>query len=149
MLEDKIPKVLSILNERQTRLYLAMEAEEIGHGGVVRISEVSNVSRKTIIKGKKELQQLVKKGVTEVMDDILKVGRIRKEGAGRKDVTEKEPDLMNQLELMLEPLTRGHPESVLKWTCLSTRTLAAALKKKGFTISHTKVSDLLKKAGYS
>lgn len=149
MLEDKIPKVLSILNERQIRLYLAMEAEEIGHGGVLRISEVSNVSRKTIIKGKKELKQLGKKGSTEIIDDIAAVGRIRKEGAGRKGITEKEPDLMNELELMLEPLTRGHPESVLKWTCLSTRNLAAALKKKGYEISHAKVGELLKEAGFS
>jgi transposase len=149
MLEDKIPEVLSILNERQTRLYLAMEAEEIGHGGVVRISEISNISRKTIIKGKKELQQLRKSGATEMMDDILTVGRIRKEGAGRKELTEKEPELMKELELMLEPLTRGHPESVLKWTCLSTRHLADALKKKGYEISHTKVGELLKRAGFS
>ena len=49
---------------------------------------------------------------------------------------------MNALELMLEPLTPGHPESVLKWTCLSTRTLAVALKKKGHAVSHTKVGEL-------
>src|SRR5438876_668224 len=131
MLEDKIPQVLSILNERQTRLYLAMEAEEIGHGGVVQVSAISKVSRKTIIKGKKEMQQLRKQGTTKGIDAVLSGGRIRKEGAGRKQITEQAPELFKQLELMLEPLTGGHPESVLKWTCLSTRSLADALKKKG------------------
>ena len=149
MLEDKIEKVLSILNERQKRLYLAMEAEDIGHGGVLIVSKASNVSRKTIIKGKKELLELKKKDTTQIADEILTVDRIRKEGGGRKDITETNPGLMNKLELMLEPVTRGHPESVLKWTCLSTRTLAAALKKQGHAVSHTKVGELLKEAGFS
>jgi transposase len=149
MLEDKIEKVLSILNERQKRLYLAMEAEEIGHGGVLIVSKASNVSGKTIIKGKKELHEFKKKDRTGIADEIIAIDRIRKEGGGRKDITEKNPELMNKLELMLEPVTRGHPESVLKWTCLSTRTLALALKKQGYAVSHTKVSELLKEAGFS
>ncbi len=149
MLKDKITKVLSILNERQKRLYLAMESEDIGHGGVLLISKASNVSRKTIIKGKKELQGLSQSETDELPEDIMLVDRIRKEGGGRKKVKESNPALMKALELMLEPVTRGHPESVLKWTCLSTRTLATALKKKGHIVSHTKVGELLKEAGFS
>lgn len=149
MLKDKITKVLSILNERQKRLYLAMESEDIGHGGVLLISKASNVSRKTIIKGKKELQGLSQSETDELPKDIMLVDRIRKEGGGRKKVKESNPALMKALELMLEPVTRGHPESVLKWTCLSTRTLATALKKKGHIVSHTKVGELLKEAGFS
>jgi hypothetical protein len=149
MLKDKVTKVLSILNERQKRLYLAMEAEDLGHGGVLLLSKASNVSRKTIIKGKKELRDLSQKDTAELSEDIMLVDRIRKEGGGRKKVEESNPALMNVLELMLEPVTRGHPESVLKWTCLSTRTLAAALKKKGHIVSHTKVGELLKEAGFS
>ncbi len=149
MLKDKIKKVLSILNEHQKRLYLASEAEEIGHGGVLIISKASNVSRKTIIKGKKELLGIKKKGAVKLMREIASVQRIRKEGGGRKDIKENHPGLMKHLELMLEPVTRGHPESVLKWTCLSTRSLALALKKKGYVVSHTKVGDLLKEAGFS
>jgi transposase len=149
MLKDKVTKVLSILNERQKRLYLAMEAEDLGHGGVLLLSKASNVSRKTIIKGKKELRDLSQKDTAELSEDIMLVDRIRKEGGGRKKVKESNPALMNVLELMLEPVTRGHPESVLKWTCLSTRTLAAALKKKGHIVSHTKVGELLKEAGFS
>lgn len=149
MLENKIEKVLSILNERQKRLYLAMEAEDIGHGGVLIVSKASNVSRKTIIKGKKEMQEYKKTDNTKIADEILTADRIRRQGGGRKDITEKNPALMNKLELMLEPVTRGHPQSVLKWTCLSTRTLAASLKKQGHEVSHTKVGELLKEAGFS
>ena len=149
MLEGKIGKVLSILNERQKRLYLAVEAEEIGHGGVLIVSKASNISRKTIIKGKKEMHEFTSKDRTEVADGIRIVDRIRKQGGGRKGITEHNPALMNKLALMLEPVTRGHPESVLKWTCLSTRTLAAALKKQGHAVSHTKIGELLKEAGFS
>jgi hypothetical protein len=149
MLTDKITKMLSILNERQKRLYLAIEADDIGHGGVLSVSLASNISRKTIIKGKQELKESADGNVEISEEDFFSKERIRKEGGGRKSVKETNPKLMDNLEQMLEPVTRGHPESVLKWTCLSTRTLAAALKKKGFTISHTKVGDLLKEAGFS
>ena len=149
MLEDKITKVLSILNERQKRLYLAMEAEDIGHGGVLLVSKASNISRKTIIKGKKELQDLSQDDHVGLSEEISFVERIRKQGGGRKKVNESDPSLMSVLELMLEPVTRGHPESVLKWTCLSTRTLAEALKKKGHIVSHTKIGELLKESGFS
>ena len=131
MLSEKIPKVLSLLNERQQRLYLAMEAEDIGHGGVLLVSQASGISRKTIIKGKKEYQQLENSTKLASVENVLPVERIRKEGGGRKDLKEQNPELLKNLDLMLEPVTRGHPESVLKWTCLSTRTLADALKKKG------------------
>lgn len=149
MLKNKITKVLSILNERQKRLYLAMEAEDVGHGGVLVVSKASNVSRKTIIKGKKELQEFSQTDTVVLSEDIAVIDRVRKAGGGRKKLRESNPALMSVLEIMLEPVTRGHPESVLKWTCLSTRTLAAALKKKGHMVSHTKVGELLKEAGFS
>lgn len=147
MLKDKFSKILPILNERQKRLYLAIEAEQMGHGGVKQVAEASLVSRKTIIKGKKELEEMEATGTIEANED--EVERIRKPGGGRKNIEEKEPDLLRSLEMLLEPVTRGHPESVLKWTCLSTRTLAAALRKKGYEISHTKVGELLTEAGFS
>jgi len=149
MLNEKIPKVLSLLNERQQRLYLAMEAEDIGHGGVLLVSQASGISRKTIIKGKKEYQQLDNSTKLAGVEKLMPVERIRKEGGGRKDLKEQDPKLLKTLDLMLEPITRGHPESVLKWTCLSTRTLADALKKRGHIVSHTKVGELLKEAGFS
>lgn len=149
MLSDKFSKMLPILNERQKRLYLAIESEFVGHGGVLAVSEASNISRKTIIKGKKELKAGNARSLSILSEEIAGRERIRKAGGGRKNITEDNPKLMVQLEKMLEPVTRGHPESVLKWTCLSTRTLAEALAKKGYAISHTKVGDLLKEAGFS
>ncbi len=149
MLDEKIPKVLSLLNERQQRLYLAMEAEDIGHGGVLLVSKASGISRKTIIKGKKEYHEFESSAKPSVIEKGMPVDRIRKSGGGRKDLKEQDPKLLKTLDLMLEPITRGHPESVLKWTCLSTRTLADALKKKGHIVSHTKVGELLKESGFS
>lgn len=149
MLSEKISKMLPLLNEHQRRIYLALESEELGHGGVLAVAEASNISRKTIIKGKKELKEgLVNySGITA--NDATYPIRVRKIGGGRKNITTETPMLVEHLEKLLEPVTRGHPETVLKWTCLSTRTLAAALKKKGFPISHTKVGELLKEAGFS
>jgi len=146
---EKIPKVLSLLNERQQRLYLAIEAEDIGHGGVLLVSQASGVSRKTIIKGKKEYQEIRDRKKLPGIGKEMAVDRIRKAGGGRKDLKEQNPKLLKSLDLMLEPVTRGHPESVLKWTCLSTRKLADALKKKGYNVSHTKVGELLKEADFS
>ena len=149
MLKDKITKILPILNEKQKRLYLALEAEDIGHGGVLLVSQASNISRKTIIKGKHELQDLSGQSSVALKDGIKPTERMRKEGGGRKNLKETNSNLLPALERMMEPVTRGHPESVLKWTCLSTRTLATALKKIGHPVSHVKVGELLKEANFS
>ena len=126
-----------------------MEAEDIGHEGVLIVSKASGISRKTIIKGKKDYQEFENNAKLSGSENVMPVERIRKEGGGRKDLKEQNPKLLKTLDLMLEPVTRGHPESVLKWTCLSTRTLADALNKKGHIVSHTKVGELLKEAGFS
>lgn len=141
-LDERIKKVTPLLNEKQRRLYLAIESEILGHGGLLEVSKVSGLSRKAIIKGKKELHEgtIVNNTQNE---------RIRKEGGGRKSLKEKEPGLLEVLETLLEPVTRGHPESVLKWTCLSMRTLSTELKTKGYTISHTKLGELLKEMDFS
>src|SRR5476651_258993 len=121
-LEERVKKVMPLLNEKQRRQYLAIESEIIGHGGLLEVSKVSGLSRKDIIKGKKELLSSVTSNENSHNE------RIRKEGGGRKNLKEKEPGLITALELLLEPVTRGHPESVLKWTCLSRRTLSNELK---------------------
>jgi len=140
-LEERIKKVVPLLNEKQRRQYLAIESEILGHGGLLEVSKASGLSRKAIIKGKNELLHSV--------DDDIHNERVRKEGGGRKSLKEKEPGLIKALETLLEPVTRGHPESVLKWTCLSMRTLSNELKTKGYTISHTKLGELLKETGFS
>lgn len=142
LLAERIKRVSSLLNEKQKRHYIAIEAELIGHGGVLAVSKASGLSRKAIIKGKKELNE-------HADSDLAYTQRIRKQGGGRKSITEKAPGMVKALELVLEPVTRGHPETVLKWTCLSMRTLSKALREQGYPISHTKLGELLKEMGFS
>src|SRR5476649_559403 len=94
-LDERIKKVVALLNEKQRRQYLAIESEIIGHGGLLEVSKVSGLSRKAIIKGKKEL-------VYTTTNDNSPNERIRKEGGGRKSLKEKEPGLMRALEMLLE-----------------------------------------------
>lgn len=140
-IEAKIKKVLPFLTERQRRLYLSSEAEAFGRGGITYISKISKVSRPTITEGIKELNR-------EIQDIDIK--RTRAKGGGRKKVTDKSSTLLSDLESLVSPLTRGNPESALRWTIKSTRVLADELKRcYGYKISHTKVSELLSELGYS
>jgi len=79
----------------------------------------------------------------------LTANRQRNLGGGRKSREEEQPTLVAQLESLIEPTTRGDPQSPLKWTCKSLPNLADELQKRGFQVSHTKVGRLLKQAGYS
>jgi len=129
-----------LLSEKDQRIILGSDAELLGYGGVSKVSALSKVSRPTINLGKKELNKKV-----EVASPL----KIRKEGGGRKKETEKQVGLVETLTSMMEPITRGHPESVLMWTCVSTRNLSAALQKKGYTVSYKIVGRLLAEMGYS
>lgn len=137
-LRKRIENLLPHLNERQKRIYLSIEAESIGYGGVSLVSRLSKVSRPTIILGKKELEQ-----------KPLELPRSRKEGGGRKALHLKAPGILFELENLIEPLTRGDPMSPLRWTIKSTRNLSEEINKKGFKISHMVVSQMLKQLGYS
>ena len=132
-------KLSQHINERQKRLLVAVEAESYGYGGVTLLSNITGMSRSTINIGKKEL----KEGI------IFETGRIRREGAGRKKIQKYNPKLEEDLNSLIEPTSRGDPESPLRWTCLSTRKLAKELQKKGHQVSHSTVAMLLKKLGYS
>jgi len=127
------------LNERQKRLLVAIEAESYGRGGVAHISQISGMSRSTINIGRRELNE----------GGVFSTDRIRREGAGRKRVQEYDPGLEFDLDLLVEPTSRGDPESPLRWTSLSTRNLAKALQEKGHQVSHSTVAMLLEKLGYS
>lgn len=139
-LEQKIEKMLQFLNEKQQRIFLLLEAETIGFGGVTAISKASGVSRPTIILGRKDL-------TTQTFERQKE--RIRKEGGGRKKEYEKQPEILLELDKLLDPVTRGDPMSPLRWTCKSTRQLSEALKKKHINISHVSIAEILKKMGYS
>jgi hypothetical protein len=133
-------KILPLFSEKEKRIILGSDAEVLGYGGVTLVSRLSGVTRPTIILGKKELNKEV-----EVSD----ISKVRKKGGGRKKEIDKQNGLKEALTLLMEPITRGHPESVLMWTCVSTRNLSLALKEKGYTVSYKIVGRLLSEMGYS
>ena len=128
------------LNEKARRLFLASEAKTIGWGGIEKVSRATGVSSDTISKGCKELEDEPK---------IIESGKIRKPGGGRKKLVDTDPTLLSDLDSLIEPTTRGDPESPLRWTCKSTRKLARELKNMGHDISHMRVADILHSQGYS
>ena len=113
-LEVAISEMLPHLDERQKRLYLGSEAKKLGFGGVSLISKLSKVSRPTIIEGKKELEQMGS-------ERVLGLVKTRKQGGGRKKSQSKDSTLLKSLENLVEPVSRGDPESPLRWTCKSLR----------------------------
>lgn len=129
-----------VLNERSRRMWAAAEARAIGHGGQTVVSVAIGISRTTI---SNELKRLKGGAPTQAPK------RVRSPGAGRKKLTEKYPTLLADLEAFVEPTTRGDPESPLRWTCKSTRQLAAALQAKGYRVERQKVAHLLSGLGYS
>lgn len=131
-----------VLDERQRRLYAAAEAKVLGHGGVKRVQAATGVARGSILAGLKELAQ----GAAVLMGEPR---RIRRAGAGRKKLVEQYPGVREALERLVEPATRGDPESPLRWTCKSLMQLARELNAGGHTISHVSVGTLLKDLGYS
>jgi Rhodopirellula transposase DDE domain len=137
-LRRKFSCVWSLLDERSRRLLAASEALALGYGGVSRIRRACGLSRKAIAKG-----------IREITEGNRTPGRIRRAGAGRKRIVERDPKLLAALERLIEPGTRGDPESPLRWICKSTRTLAAHLTRKKHPISHEKVAQLLRAQHYS
>jgi hypothetical protein len=116
----------------------AGEARFLGYGGISKIRRACGLSRKAIAKGMREISE----GTT-------RPGRLRRSGGGRKNLTVRDPELLSALELLIEPETRGDPESPLRWICKSTRTLAAQLTKQKHPVSHEKVAQLLRQEKYS
>jgi hypothetical protein len=132
----------NVLNERQRRLYAAVEAKVLGHGGVKRVHEATGIARGSILAGLKELGQGAKALEGEPP-------RVRRAGAGRKKLIEHDSGVLDALERLVEPVTRGDPESPLRWTCKSLMQLSRELSACGHKISHVSVGTLLKDLGYS
>ena len=126
------------LNERSRRMLAAAEAVQLGYGGVSLVSRACGLSRVTITKG-----------IGELSAPPLPEDRIRRSGGGRWSLVVRDPKLPGLLESLVEPLTRGDPESPLRWTCKSTRTLAGELTDRQHPISHEKVAQLLRDMEYS
>jgi len=125
-------------NERQKRLWSAGEAICLGHGGVSIVARATGLSRPTINLGIRELSN----------NERLPENRVRREGGGRKKVTEKQPKLLPTLDALVEPTAKGDPMSPLRWTTHSTRRLTILLQDQGFEISHTQVCQLLHELEY-
>jgi len=128
------------LDERMRRCVAAAEAEALGPRGISIVSRATGVSRQAIRRGLTELRETARARLA---------GRIRQPGGGRKRTRDKDPTLLRDLEHLVEPTTRGDPESPLRWTCKSVRQLAAELQRQGHRVSHQLVSELLPELGYS
>jgi hypothetical protein len=128
------------LNERQRRLWAGAEARVLGWGGIGQVSRATGLSRGVVAAGRRELSQ---------PDWRIGGDRVRRPGGGRKRLTVRDPTLKADLERLVEPTSRGEPDSPLRWTCKSTRELTAALRQQGHPVSHTVVAELLHRLDYS
>ena len=127
------------MDERTRRLFAAAESEAIGRGGISAVSAAIGMSRRVVREGKRDLRARV----------TPPTGRLRQPGGGRKKMVVEDPSLLVDLERLVEPLTRGDPESPLRWTCKSVRKLAEELQREGHPTSYRLVARLLHGLGYS
>jgi len=140
-LRDKYRILAKILDERGRRVWAAAEARYLPYGGVSLVAKATDMSRTTIHAGMKEIE-------TGEWAPPAMV-HARKRGGGRKPVTYHAPDVINALDELVEPTTRGDPDSPLRWTCKSTRRLAGELQRRGYRIGDRKVAALLHQMRYS
>ena len=126
------------------RLVAAAESAAIGYGGVSLVARATGVSRRAITEGMKELRE-----EKVPAEPLPSQSRIRRKGAGRKRTVDKDPGLRRDLDRLVDPATRGDPESPLRWTCKSVRMLAEELRREGHAVSHQTVAELLHEMDYS
>jgi transposase len=138
-IRTRFEKLVPFLDERMRRLVAASESLTIGFGGTSEVSRQTGVSRRAIIEGIKELDEA----------PGVRVGRVRRAGGGRKKTVDKDASLKMDLERLVDPVTRGDPESPLRWTCKSVRKLSEELRRLGHQTSHRMVAELLHELGYS
>jgi len=139
-IRTKFTALRPVMDERLTRLWAGAEADALGDGGIAIVERATGLSRTTIRAGRDELRA----GVTP--DEVVLV---RRAGGGRPRLEETTPGLVEALETLVDPVTRGDPESPLRWTAKSTRTLATELTAQGYPVSPQKVGQLLATSGYS
>jgi len=137
-IKKKFSQMWPHLNERARRMVAAAEAMQLGYGGVSLVSLACGLSRVTVTKG-----------INELTTTPLPADRVRRLGGGRRRLEVQDPALPGLLESLVDPLSRGDPESPLRWTCKSTRTLAGELTDRQHPISHEKVAQFLHGLGYS
>ena len=130
------------LDERRRRQWAAAEARDAGWGGISLVARATGLSRPTIMAGLKELDLSVK-------CRAVAAARVRSPGGGRRPLTQSDPGLLEALERLIDPVTRGDPMSPLRWTCKSTANLAEELTGQNHPITDRTVAMLLKQNGYS
>jgi hypothetical protein len=137
----KFEALKPVMDERTRRLWAATEARAIGRGGITRVSQATGISQVTIRAGLSQLGQPPEPAAT--------TSRVRRPGGGRKPLADHDPGLLPALESLVEPLTRGDPQSPLRWTCKSTAKLATELNARGHAVSPRTINTLLARLGYS
>jgi hypothetical protein len=142
-IELRFRSLSAFLDERMRRLVAAAESTAIGYGGVSVVARATGVSRRAITEGMKELSQ------PKASHEPAAEFRIRRKGAGRKRVVDKNPGLREHLDRLVDPVTRGDRESPLRWTCKSVRVLAEELQREGHAVSYQTVAELLHEMDYS
>ena len=130
------------LDERRRRQWAAAEARDVGWGGISLVARATGLSRPTIMTGLKELELSAK-------SRLVAAARVRSPGGGRRTLTQSDPGLVEALERLIDPATRGDPMSPLRWTCKSTAKLAEELTRQNHPVSDRTVAMLLKQSGYS
>jgi len=135
-------RIADFLDERTTRLVASAAALSMGRGGITEAAKLADLSRPSIYAGISELN--AERDVAQ-----LPAKRQRRPGGGRKNIDDVEPELLKNLESLIEPYERGNPESPLRWTSKSLRKLSDELKRIGHKVSHVTVARLLGKLGYT
>jgi len=136
LIKQKFEMLCPFMDERMRRLWAAAEAQALGRGGMTAVAAATGLSRTTITQGMREQQ-----GSTE---EERSPGQIHRPGGGRKAVTEWDTTLLRGVEALVDPLTRGDPQSPLRWTCKRTRRLATELQGLGHVVSASTVARLLR-----
>jgi hypothetical protein len=130
------------LDERRRRQWAAAEARDVGYGGISLVARATGLSRLTIMAGLKELALSSKRRA-------VAAARVRSPGGGRRKLSDSDPGLLEALERLIDPATRGDPMSPLRWTCKSTAKLSEELTRLNHPVSDRTVAMLLKQSGYS
>ncbi len=144
-LRSKFRHLRCVMDERVTRLWAAAEAEAFGYGGIAAVAQATGISPARIRAGLRDLAEQAVHPPTVPP----RAQRVRRPGAGRPTLVETDLTLVADLEALVDPVTRGDPESPLRWTCKSKDKLAAELKEMGHKVSATMVGRLLHQLDYS
>ncbi|HEX9872683.1 MAG TPA: ISAzo13 family transposase [Candidatus Tectomicrobia bacterium] len=142
IIREKFVALAPVMDERTRRRWAATEANALGHSGQTLVARATGMSRSTLHLGLRELER-------DVAPALAPGPRVRRRGAGRKALTERDPTLVAALETLVEPTSRGDPQSPLRWTCMRVRQLATALHRQGHTVERQTVAHLLAALGYS